>query len=232
MIPSARLAMFCGAAWCLCLPCAGHHIGSDPKAERERQWRDQLTAIARDYELAGRVDDLFRWAPEMCRMPGPPKARMSASEDEKTHGKKLYSLFAKDRHAYTRTHKHRELKSAPIGQWIVKESWTPEEFAGDETEMKPITRQLKSKDENQGKINDVFLPFAKNGDKSYRAKEKSGLFVMMKLDPATPDTDQGWIYATVAKDMKTITALGKIESCMKCHADAKWDRQFGLKIDN
>jgi len=232
MITSTRLAVICGAAWCLCLLGAGPPGGSDPRGEHERQWRDQLAAIAKNYELSGRVDDLFRWAPEMCRMPGPPKARMSASEDEKTHGKKLYSLFAKDRHAYTRTHKHRELKTAPVGQWIVKESWTPEKFPGAETEMKPIIRELKPKDENQKTISDVFLPFAKHADKTFRAKEKSGLFVMMKLDPATPDTDQGWIYATIGKDMKTITALGKIESCMKCHADAKWDRQFGLRIDN
>lgn len=205
--------------------------GTDPKSEREKQWRADVLTIAKDYERFGRVDHEARWAPHLCRMPLDPKARMSQSPDAATHGKKLYSLFAKSRPAYARTtKKYAELKEAPIGQWIVKESWTPEEFTGDSTEIKPVVREMRIKDEDGNLVTDVFIPFGTHDGKTYRAKVKAGLFVMMKYDSATPDTDQGWVYATVAKDLKSVTAIGRIESCIKCHQDAKWDRQFGLKM--
>ncbi len=208
--------------------------GDEPKSENDKQWRKDVLAIAKDYERYGRVDHEARWAPFLCRMPNDPKARMSQSDDPTTHGKKLYSLFAKNRHAYTRDGgpKLRDLKEAPVGQWIVKESWTPEEFTGDVADIKPVVRELPAKPGDKEKIRDVFVPFGKHDGKTYRTKDKFGLFVMMKYDPATADTDQGWVYATIAKDMKTITAIGRIESCMKCHQDAKWDRQFGLKMND
>jgi hypothetical protein len=36
------------------------------------------------------------------------------------------------------------------------------------------------------------------------------------------------VYATVAPDMATVTAVGVIESCAGCHAEAGDDRLFGL----
>ena len=53
----------------------------------------------------------------------------------------------------------------------------------------------------------------------------SGLFVMAKT--GDPDGDDGWIYATVAADRKTVTSSGKIASCMECHQNRR-DRVFGL----
>lgn len=202
----------------------------DPVSEHDRRWRAEVLGIAKDYERFGRVDHEARWAPELCRMPLDPKARMSRSDDAGNHGRKLYSVFAKIRDAYARDRstKYRNAKEAPMGQWIVKESWTHEEFKGDSAEIKPVRRELKSIDDAGTPIVDVFVPFAKHGGKTYRVKEKFGLFIMLKDDARMPETDNGWIYATVAKDMKTITALGRIESCMKCHQDAPWDRQFGL----
>jgi hypothetical protein len=61
----------------------------------------------------------------------------------------------------------------------------------------------------------------------YKAAKPAGLFVMMKLDPKTPGTDAGWVYGTLSADGKAVTAAGKVESCMKCHQDAKHDRLFG-----
>jgi hypothetical protein len=61
-----------------------------------------------------------------------------------------------------------------------------------------------------------------------RPRERSALFVMMKLDPATPGTDQGWIYGTTTADAKTVTGAGRIGSCMQCHEKAPRDRLFGL----
>lgn len=91
-------------------------------------------------------------------------------------------------------------KKAPqVGQTIVKESWVPQ--AGMEN-------------------NTGVLP---------KLSHQSDLFIMTKLDPATKDTDEGWIYGTVTPDGKTVTSSGKVESCMKCHIQAKNDRLFGLK---
>ena len=50
---------------------------------------------------------------------------------------------------------------------------------------------------------------------------------MVKLDPATPGTDEGWVYGTVSPDGKAVGAAGRVASCMKCHAEAKSDRLFG-----
>jgi hypothetical protein len=55
----------------------------------------------------------------------------------------------------------------------------------------------------------------------------AGLFIMMKLDPATPDTDHGWVYGTVAADRVTVTSAGRVASCMGCHESAGFDRLFG-----
>ena len=54
---------------------------------------------------------------------------------------------------------------------------------------------------------------------------------MFKLDPQTPDTDEGWVYGTVTPDGKKVTSAGKVESCMKCHQRAPHDRLFGLPTD-
>jgi hypothetical protein len=70
--------------------------------------------------------------------------------------------------------------------------------------------------------------FAEKDGKHYRPAEKADLFIMLKLDPATPDTDQGWVYATVSADGKTVTSSGRVESCMGCHTKAPDDRLFGV----
>jgi hypothetical protein len=73
---------------------------------------DRLKEIARDYEKAGKVDDLRRFAPSLCSDPGPPRPRVSTEHE----GRKLYFLYAKDRDAYVKN----EMAS---GQWVVKESF-------------------------------------------------------------------------------------------------------------
>lgn len=52
------------------------------------------------------------------------------------------------------------------------------------------------------------------------------LFMMIKSGGA--DSDEGWIYATLTSDGKSVTGSGRMESCMKCHRDAPRDRIFGL----
>ena len=41
----------------------------------------------------------------------------------------------------------------------------------------------------------------------YHARQKAGLFIMYRLDPSTPETDQGWVYGTVNRD-GIVTAFG------------------------
>lgn len=193
-----------------------------PVKEPEKPFHKELLQVAKDYKAWGRVDDEVRWAPTDCRMPPPARARFSASADADTHGQKLYSLFAKDRNAYLRLGE----KGAAVGQVVVKESWVPEET----TEVKPgaIDRTKVVRDGDRPTPDDHFYPYATRGDKAYKAAKPAGLFVMMKVDPETDGTDAGWVYGTLSADGKQVTAAGKVESCMKCHQDAKHDRLFGL----
>jgi hypothetical protein len=58
------------------------------------------------------------------------------------------------------------------------------------------------------------------------AGEKGPLFLMLKT--GAPGRDGGWIYATLTPDGQTITASGKMASCMECH-ESKRERLFGIK---
>ena len=196
-----------------------------------------LLAAAADYRAWGRVDDEMRWAPMMCRQTLPGLARFSASKDATTHGQKLYSLFARKHSEYLAA---AERRPSSVGQVVVKESWVPEEVTdpkelpggqGDVDYTKVIRMPSPRAGAPRGPESaweDLFYPFARQGDKVFRAARQAALFVMMKLDPRTPDTDAGWVYATLTPDGKTVTSAGKIESCMHCHRAAMTDRLFGL----
>lgn len=103
-------------------------------AQESKTATSELLKIAETYESYGKVDDEIRWAPTLCRRPNPPVLRASASDDEKTHGKKLYYLFAKDRNAYVGL----KDKTQPLGQVLVKESWVP---AASSTKEKPVAER-------------------------------------------------------------------------------------------
>jgi hypothetical protein len=200
-----------------------YRLGAEPRTVKiEKPFETELLQVAKDYQGWGRVDDELRWAPWLCRMPEPGRPAFSASKDADTHGQKLYSLFAKKHDDYSLLG---QKKTAPVGQVIVKESWIPEET----TEVKPGEPMLEDRKKiRSGSRLDSghFYPYAVKGDKVYKAAKPGGLFIMMKLDPKTPGTDEGWVYGTVSADGKTVTAAGKVESCMKCHTEAKYDRQF------
>jgi hypothetical protein len=147
-------------------------------------------------------------APTDCRMP-PPIVRVSAAE--KQHGGKLYLLYA--RHAEGREYIEAG-KPARVGQTLVKESW--QKVAG---EPKAPTEAGKRY---------LATPVVHEGDATWHAGDAAGLFVMHKLAPETPDTDQGWIYGTIDRD-GIVTSAGKVASCIRCHEDATEDRRFGLR---
>jgi hypothetical protein len=195
-----------------------------------KPYAEKLLELAKTYERLGRIDDELRWAPGLCRMPQPGRPQFSDSKDDDTHGRKLYSLFAKDQQKYFETNNVRkDVVTAPIGQIIVKESWVPEETKLAQTPA-PIVK--KTNPDAKPPLNHVdhFLPYVQKDGKWYKASKLAGLYVMMKFDPKTPDTDQGWIYGTVSADLKRVTAVGKIASCMECHTKTKHDRQFGIRV--
>jgi hypothetical protein len=201
----------------------------DPKEKPAEPFHDRLLEIARSYKDYGRVDDEYRWAPELCRMPIPAVVRFSASADKDTHGGKLYSLFVEQRNEYLRMEKGAKNS---IGQVVVKESWIPEEVT-DPTEPRKVIAtkaraDAKDSDARLAFMGDHFLLYATKDGKTYRAAKQADLFIMFKTDPKTPETDDGWVYGTVTADGKKVTSAGKVASCMKCHQEASHDKLFGL----
>jgi hypothetical protein len=198
----------------------------DDNTAQRRMFEDRLLEIAAAYEPYGRLDTAARWAPAFCAAPVMhlPELALSRSTDQGTHGRKLYSLFPKERDP-----SGSYVESAKPGQVIVKESWVPEEVNDDGKPLEPIHRKVKvRRGDAVVEQDDSFIPYARKDGKLYHAKEKGPLFVMFKLDPQTPGTDEGWVYGTVTPDGKQVTSAGRVESCMKCHQEAPHDRLFGL----
>jgi len=178
---------------------------------------ERARAIAAEYVGYGRVDDELRWAPFLCRIPRPGLAYVSASMDGETHGQKLYSVFARNHKAY------------PAGphtdQVVVKESWTIERVTDPAVKYDPDAYRGNP---DAGFKGDHFYPYAMKDGVLYRAAAKAGLYIMFKLDAATPNTDAGWVYATITAAGE-LTAAGKVKSCVACHQDADNDRLFGVE---
>lgn len=213
---AARLTIFCVGIGALTLCLGGSAVSSDEKPTSP-PFHDRLREIAREYKKYQPVDYDAKWAPELCNEPRPyrdytpAEARFSGSKDAESHGQKLYFLFAQQKDAYLKLSD----KPSAVGQVIVKESWVPLE-AKEEDLKKHMARRLVES-----------VPFARKGDKLFRAGEQGELFVMFKLDAKTADTDNGWVYGTVTPDGKKVTSAGRVDSCMSCHKDAKHDRLFG-----
>lgn len=223
----------------------GEKAAAAPKVVNDKRFHEALKAAAAVYKGYGRVDDESRWAPWLCRGPLPSAVRFSASTDAKTHGRKLYWLYAKDRENYMGDAK----KPVSAGQVIVKESWIPEQVEKAPERKHGRGEQEKSTFVSDGKVQPRVAkdsvkpkgetvtvrshiePYVTKGGKTYRAKSIGGLFVMLKLDAKTQGTDAGWVYGTLTADGKTVTSAGRVASCMKCHVDAPRDRLFGLPKD-
>jgi hypothetical protein len=175
-------------------------------------FEDQVRAIADEYISWGRVDDEMRWAPGLCRLPYPGVAHQSTSNDSTSHGQKLYSLFAKNWAAYP--------DGPQDGQAVVKQSWKVEQV---DTTWMPALSGPTAFDA------DHFYPYAKGPDGGvFHATEPAGLFIMFRLDPSTPETDEGWVYATVSTDGQ-VTSSGRVANCMGCHETAAThERLFGV----
>jgi hypothetical protein len=174
----------------------------------------RLLEIASSYKRFRRIGDEVRLTYVPCAaQPRINSPQLSASADPDTHGRKLYWLFVKQLPPdYTEGDYTVAEKPNPVGQVVVKEAWHPQEVTGGE-----IPDQTKSVYVAEGK-----------GSRFFRTGEQGHLFIMVKLDPSTPGTDEGWVYGTVTPDGKQVTCAGRVESCMGCHSDAPHDRLFGL----
>jgi len=157
-------------------------------------------------------------------MPRAPSAHASESDDPKTHGEKLYSLYAMNPVAYG-AQPSAWGPAARVGlpgveQVIVKESFEPI----------PIERLEDTKGGvgRGGTWGAHGLRPAVRDGKRFVAGERRGLYLMIKLEEAGQGTDAGWVYATVEPDMMTVSAVGLIDACAGCHREAGEGRLFGL----
>jgi hypothetical protein len=171
------------------------------KVSSSDHFQDRLLQIAEEYQSYGTADRKLHVGPYLCRLVKNvdyPLPRFSASGDGETHGMKLYVVYAKQVwKARSPGYVHGSYisfpdKTAPVGQVIVKQSWIPEEVpegkAAAFPEL-PVSRGMPSR-------------FVKQDGKRYRATRQAELFVMFKLDPATPGTDNGWVNGNVSADGK------------------------------
>src|SRR5262249_17194570 len=138
---------------------------------------------------------------KLCDLPRPSAVRISRSQDTETHGQKLYFLFAKERADYVRP----SGKPQPVGQVVVKEDWVPQEVQNEET--------IDPRSEDP-------IRTARKEGRMYHTSERAGLYIMMKMDPSTPDTDEGWVYGTLSACKTKVTSAGRLASCMACHQEA------------
>jgi len=175
----------------------------------------QALAIAAEYTSYGRVDDELRWAPFLCRIPLPGITRPSKAGDGTPHGQKLYSVFAKNHAAYP--------EGPQTDQVVVKQSWTAQLVDTPDAGFAPAEAHFAPD------AGDHFYGYAKGDGGVYRAAGFAGLYIMFRLAPGTPGTDQGWVYATVTAD-EQVTAAGAVPSCMGCHESATHERLFGVPL--
>lgn len=204
----------------------------EPVARMEREpgpFDAQVQEIAATYRQFERVSEHASLAMLACAAPTPARGVLqSTSNDTDTHGRKLYFLYAKHASSYRQIgdpfFRSPEVaswvESTAVGQVIVKESFVP---------VKVAVNQKPSPLHGDPKGLTYPAEYIRNPDGTfYKTGEPAGLFIMFKLDPETPGTDEGWVYAATSPDGMLVLDAGRMESCMNCHKRAANDRLFGL----
>jgi hypothetical protein len=194
------------------------------EALAQRILEKQLLKIGESYADWERVSDQANWAPELCTYVPPAGPQSSESTDESTHGQKLYFLYARHPAEYTYINVDWATDSRaatghaqPDGQALVKQSWMPRE----------VSETVGTLDESAAHDSHRSLTYSKRDGKYWAVDQQRELFVMLKTDLPIP-TDNGWVYALLSPDGQQVLRSGLIEDCMKCHAEAPFDRLFGL----
>ena len=177
-------------------------------------FHEALVGAANQYLEFAMVNSVAIAAPRDCAPASDPDPKFSLSDDQDSHGEKLYFLFTNKIAHYL----SQDGTPSPVGQVLVKEAWT----------SKPSNLNARnSRNHSSGiRIN----PRTKVGDQVLEIGRRSNLFVMLKMEADTPATDQGWVYGVVDPESKVVSESGKIPSCIQCHQDAKHDRLFGTSI--
>jgi len=194
--------------------------------ENDPRWHEDVRAIAEVYESWLRVDDMLRWAPELCSLPPAPVARFSAAREKTPHERKIYALSAKDAKSYQGRATAGEVwempdtpaarRVAPMTQVLVKQAWKPERMTAEPDDG-------WKEDSNWGRSR--LHPVERDGH-WYRGDEFAGLFVIFRPHAPAAPTDDGWVYATVTPEGE-VTGAGRMASCMACH-EKNEGRLFGL----
>jgi len=187
------------------MACSSPQREAEP-AGNEADVRERVQRIARDYPSWGELDTALRVAPFDCRGPRVTSAgsfTFSFAESG-PHKAKLYRLYARDPAAY----RGLESGAAQRDQVLVKETF----------EAKPFTMSGPGEPPK----NTVWTQ-----EGGFRPGAAAGLFVMMRDSSAASD-ESAWTYATVAPTGE-LTAVGRIDSCMRCHREAPYGGLFGLE---
>lgn len=207
------------------LVACSEHGASDPTSEstegRVGTGRDLLEAralqIAADYREWHSVYVDPHWAPTMCAAPSP-HAIESRAKDGSAHARKLYFLFTNHLNNYLGLSDSDADNSHFADDFaLVKESWTHKLVEG----SPPVEEDVASP-----------LPAGEAGSATVAVPdERYALFLMFRVEPGPLDSDDGWIYATTTADGSEVIEVGKIASCMGCHAKAPHGRLFGPIAD-
>jgi hypothetical protein len=114
----------------------------------------------------------------------------------------------------------------PIGQFVVKEAFNPVEVT--DAELVKELKQRMREAQARRSLTEEFVQYREHQDgRVFRTGDPAGLFIMLKLDPKTPNTDEGWVYAVTTPDNSEVIRAGVIESCMECHKTTTRDRLYG-----
>lgn len=179
---------------------------SAPAAGDDAMARQQVRRIARDYPTWGALDTSLRVAPTDCRMPrvvGDGELTASLAETG-AHAHKLYKLYARDPAAYRGV----ESGAPQRGQVVVKEAFAAEPCA-------------------PSAVGEPSAASVRTPAGRFRAGAPAGLFVMLRGDEG--EVGEGaWRYATVDAAGE-VTALGRLDACIRCHRDAPHGGLFGLE---
>jgi hypothetical protein len=183
-----------------------------------------VKGFAADYKKWCRVSDHAHIAPTDCMARPPEGAQMSESGDEKTHGRKLYFLYIKETPKNGGVYDYAtafggDPPRQPVGQVFVKQSWKAVEVEPSAVPREQTGHSFETREHPE--------QYLVEGGKAWKTGEAAELYVMYKMDPATKDTDQGWVYATLEPDGSKVIQIGRIASCMGCHEKAEYDRVMG-----
>lgn len=213
-------------------------VESDEPMLDDERFHDVLLKVHEEHEKYTVTRDRF-WGIELCA--GPPPATVRGTTQRGAHGKKEAYYFAKRSMDYDfggfylvaggkvqvdeetgseEVTTSRLPQEQQVGQAIVKKAgnyvfWQEGE---DDTGIQQFPYRIevtKGDDPDSDTYRKLYFRL-----KNY--------FIMTKLDPDTPGTDEGWVYGVV-NPKGEVTASGKIMSCMSCHQKGTRDRMFGLQ---